>query len=138
MACTICGESKPSEFYPTKSKKFCKKCHIVKTMDARHAKKLKDSEDLESGIIDPNKKACMQDLDVLYKDLANPINTQHNDIIQLKRRIEKQDEKIRSLSDEIDKLKGSRDLNPQHVGFPQQNSRNARSPERNRTTGYSQ
>ena len=138
MACTICGESKPSEFYLTKSKKFCKKCHIAKTMDARRAKKLKDSEDLASGIIDPNKKACIQDLCDFHNNLVNPINTQHNDIIQLKRRIEKQDEKIRSLSDEINMLKGSRDLNPQHVGFPQQNSRNARSPERNRTTGYSQ
>ena len=57
MLCIDCGQTNPQEFYASKPKKFCKKCHIAKTIAT---KKVKVEE----------QKVSVEDFEELYETIS--------------------------------------------------------------------
>ena len=105
--CTDCSENF-TEFYSTKSKKLCKKCHISKAIEARKARgELKVSEareTCETFKVD-NKPSTLNEEFHLSKDLMTKqdeiLQQNVNEISLLKDLMTKQDEILKQNIDKI-------------------------------------
>jgi hypothetical protein len=111
--CGICKQSEPSEFYNKKSKKLCKKCHIIRTTELRRAKRQLGTSGLEqTNVPDGDERIVREDLLDLrekimdtIKNFSEAINDQCVTKEQLKLMLKKHSDVINSQGEEIEKLR---------------------------------